>query len=248
MRALILGVGDAFTTVSYGTSAIVEGPGGLVMIDCPDLVHRAIREACEKSGWSVDIRSVDDIVLTHLHGDHCNGLESVGFKRPVYRLRGESHIRPRLHTHPEAARRVWERLAPAMDAPFLRPGEPSTLDDFFDLRTFTIGEPFEVCGLTIETRTTIHPIPTVGLLISDGTRTLGWSGDTAFDQDHIQWLDRADLIVHETNLGPAHTNVGMLNALPERIRAKLRLTHIYDEFDPASTTIPVLSEGQIIEL
>ena len=44
MRALILGVGDAFTGRHFGSSALLEGPSGYVLLDCPDLVHRAIRE------------------------------------------------------------------------------------------------------------------------------------------------------------------------------------------------------------
>ena len=248
MRALILGIGDAFTTQSYGTSAIIEGPDGLVLLDCPDLIHRAMLEATAKAGWDVDCRDIHDILLTHLHGDHCNGLESFGFKRAVYKLRQECMITPRLHTHPKASDRLWERLAPAMDPPFLRPGELSTLEDFFEPHTFRVGEPFEVAGLTVEARETIHPVPTVGFRITDGVKTLGLSGDTAYSADHVDWLASADVIVHETNLGPAHTNVDLLNALPEEFRSKMRLTHIADEFDPASSDIPVLSEGEVIEL
>lgn len=247
MRALVLGIGDAFTAKSYGTSAVIEGPEGRLLLDCPDLIHRALREASEISGWDVDCRSFDDIAITHLHGDHSNGLETLGFKRLVYRLRKEHMVKPRIHTHLEAAGRLWEKLAPAMDAPFEKPGVNSTLDDYFDIRPFQIGDTFTACGLTIQSRTTIHPVPTVGLKISDGTSTLGWSGDTAYDPEHIEWLSDADLIVHETNLGPAHTNVNMLNALPDDLRKKMRLTHISDEFDPASSDIPVLREGEVLE-
>ncbi|MEO1128748.1 MAG: MBL fold metallo-hydrolase [Planctomycetota bacterium] len=248
MRVLPLGVGDAFTTRSFGTSAIVEGPEGYLLIDCPDLIHRAILEATSAVGWTIDSSDIDDIVLTHLHGDHCNGLESFAFKRVVQRLRGEASTLPRLHTHRAAADRVWERLAPAMDAP-LNPGDPaSTLDDYFELHRIEHGVPTTIAGLTIETRPTIHPIPTIGLRISDGTRTLGWSGDTAFDEAHLDWLSSADVIVHEANLGPAHTHIDLLNALPAQLRAKMRITHIYDEYDPASSDIPVLEPGVLIDL
>ena len=79
MRMLVLGVGDAFTRLHFGTSALLEGPEGFVLLDCPDLVHRALHEASAKAGWDVDVMSISDILLTHLHGDHCNGLESFGF-------------------------------------------------------------------------------------------------------------------------------------------------------------------------
>lgn len=249
MRVLILGVGDAFTTRSYGASCVIEGPEGYVLLDCPDLIHRVLAESCAKSGWNVSAKNIHDILLTHLHGDHCNGLESFGFKRFVDRISGEVKQRPRLHTHPKSAARVWERLAPAMDAPLTKGAEHATLDDFYELRIFDPAHTpcATVAGLTIEARYTIHPVPTVGLKISNGTSTLGWSGDTTYDQEHIEWLSTADLIVHETNLGPAHTHIELLNALPEQIRSKMRVTHLHDEFDPESSLIPMLESGEVLE-
>ncbi len=73
MRVLILGVGDAFTKIHFGSSALVAGPDGYLLIDCPDLVHRAIHEANRRAGWDVDASKIHDVLITHLHGDHCNG-------------------------------------------------------------------------------------------------------------------------------------------------------------------------------
>lgn len=247
MRALILGVGDAFTTTGFGSGVLLEGPGGYLMVDCADLIHRALAEASKKSGWNVDATQIHDVVLTHLHGDHCNGLESFGFKRYAERLRGESTIIPRLWTHPGAAERVWERLAPAMDAPLTQGGPRATLADFFELHTFDPDHPAEIAGLTVACRYTVHPVPTVGLMISNGRSTLGLSGDTKFDPEHVQWLSRADVIIHEANYSPLHTGVNVLNELPREIRDKLILTHTEDAFDPTSTDIPLLYEGQVLE-
>lgn len=248
MRALILGIGDAFTSRGFGTSAIVEGSGGHFLLDCPDLIHRAIREGCESSGWKVDYNSIDDIIITHLHGDHVNGLESFGWARFVSRLRGINRVLPRVHTHPAAAGRLWERLAPAMDPPLTKGGRKSTIEDFFDVRTFEPGRPIEIAGLTIDSRYTIHPVPTIGLKITDGKKTLGWSGDTCFEQAHIDWLAESDIIVHEANLGPAHTQIELLNALPATIRRKMRITHVIDDFDQTTTDMRTLEEGEVLEL
>ena len=248
MRALILGIGDAFTSRSFGSSALVQGPNGYFLLDCPDLIHRALREACEGSGWNVDFRSIHDILITHLHGDHCNGLESFGFARLVSRLKGEVSRLPRIHTHPGAAARLWERLAPAMDPPIHKGAGRSTMDDFFELSVFEPGKPVQIAGLTIHCRYTLHPVPTIGLKISDGKRTLGWSGDTCFEQAHIDWLADCDLIVHEANLGPAHTQIETLNALPERLRRKMRITHVIDGFDPSQTEMRPLREGEVLEV
>lgn len=248
MRALILGIGDAFTSRSFGTSAVIEGPDGYFLLDCPDLIHRAIREACASSGWRLDYHSVNDVVITHLHGDHVNGLESFGWARLISRLKGKDRTLPRVHTHPAAAARLWERLAPAMDPPLTRNARKSTLEDFFDVRLVEPGKPARIAGLTIDCRYTIHPVPTIGLRISDGRKTLGWSGDTCFEQAHIDWLADADIIVHEANIGPAHTQIELLNALPIAIRRKMRITHVIDEFDTSTTDMKVLQEGEVLEL
>lgn len=248
MKVLILGIGDAFTYRGFGTSAVVQGAEGPVLIDCPDLIHRALFEATCKSGWEVDVSMIDDVILTHLHGDHCNGLESFGFAKLVNRLMGKSKVMPRLWTHPGAAARVWERLAPAMDAPLTKGGRRSELRDFFDLRVIEPNMTHMIQGLAVECRYTIHPIPTMGLRLSDGKASLGWSGDTVFEQAHIDWLSGCDVIVHEANLGPVHTNIETLNGLPDHIRRKMRITHIVDNFDTNSTDIRPLVEGELIEI
>lgn len=246
VRILILGIGDAFTSRHFGSSALIRTDEGDVLIDCPALLNRALREASDASGWTIDIAGIDDIILTHLHGDHCNGLEAFGFQRRMMRRQDDRAGRPRLHTIAPVADRLWERLAPAMDSP-MGDGRPSTLDDYFDVRLLSGDEPTEVAGVTVRCRMTKHPIPTIGLLVADHDATLGWSGDTAFDPAHIEWLRDADLIIHETNVGEAvHTPIAALNALPDELRGKMRLIHVTDDFDPSSSDIPVLGEGEAL--
>jgi ribonuclease BN (tRNA processing enzyme) len=247
MRILITGVGDAFTARHFGSSALIDAPEGYLLIDCPDPIHRVLREAGETAGWPVDATAVGDIILTHLHGDHCNGLESLGFLRRMLGRQRPGLDRPRLHAAAPVAERLWSRLAPAMDAP--RPGGgPSGLEDFYDLHVLCPESSSPVAGLEVRCRRTGHPIPTFGLLIGDGTTTLGWSADTPFEQGHIDWLDQADLIVHESNRGAAHTPIERLNTLPDRIRAKMRLIHLPDDFDAACTDIEALREGEVVEV
>ena len=185
---------------------------------------------------------ISDILLTHLHGDHANGLESFGFLRR-YASAAEGLPAPRLHTHPKAAERVWQKLAPAMDG-----GGKNSLETYFDLYVLEMHKANHVAGLEVRVRMTGHPIPTVGLLISDGQSTLGWSGDTPFERAHIDWLNQADLIVHESNLGAAHTPIEDLNGLPDEIRRKIRLIHLPDGFNPACTDMKPLVQGQVLEL
>ncbi len=53
MRPMILGMGDAFTRQYFGFSASLKGPDDYVLVDCPDLVHRTIREPTVTSAFSI---------------------------------------------------------------------------------------------------------------------------------------------------------------------------------------------------
>ena len=248
MQVLILGIGDAFTARHFGSSALVQAPDGFILIDCPDLIHRVLRVASALSGWTVDAFAIDDIILTHLHGDHCNGLESFAFARWLRRGTDPDHPRPRLHCAQPVADRLWERLAPAMDGAHASPDQPRRLEDYFELHILDPGQESQIAGLRVRCRFTQHPVPTIGLKLHDGRHTFGWSSDTPFDPDHVAWLENADLIVHECNRGPAHTPIDDLNALPPRMRKKVRLIHLPDDFDPRSTDIQILEEGEVLEI
>ena len=252
MRVMILGIGDAFTAHSFGSSAVIEGPGApgtFVLIDCPDLIHRALRESSTKANWKLDESMIQDVIITHLHGDHCNGLESFGFKRMIRRRETSAADAPipRVYTSRLSADMLWERLRPAMGVD--REGKPTRkLEDLFDVHALDPSTPVTVAGLTVHCRFTQHPIPCLGLKISDGKRTLGWSGDTPYEQAHIDWLSDADVIVHECNVPPAHTPIEKLNALPDALRRKMRLIHLPDGFDAGVTDIVPLREGEVLEL
>ncbi|MBX3354934.1 MAG: MBL fold metallo-hydrolase [Phycisphaeraceae bacterium] len=240
MRVLIIGIGDAFSVRHFGTSCVVEGPEGLILVDCPDSIFRALSEASAASGWEFDPLSIQDIVVTHLHGDHCNGLEALGFKQWLAR-RQRPAPPPRLHMGPGAAARIWERLAPAMDQ-----GGRASLADYFTLHVVEPGRPVRVAGLELETHPTRHPVPTTALRFSNGLRSFGWSADTPWDPDLVKWLSESDLFVHETSSPPAHTELEKLEALPDAVRSRMRLSHIADDFDQRKASIQALRQGEVL--
>lgn len=248
MRLLILGVGDAFTASNFHSGALLHAPEGPVLIDCGHLPFRALAEAAHAASDPTTHQDIHNVLLTHLHADHAGGLEPLGFRRYAERLRGAGLPRPTIHTHDHAADRLWEMLAPAMDAPLTPGAARATLDDFFKLRRLDHDKTNTVAGLSVELRFTEHPVPTTALRISDGRRTLAWSSDTRFDPDLVDWLAPADLIVHECNRPPIHTAPDELAALPKNLRDKMRLIHLPDDHDPDALPIPPLRAGELLQV
>ncbi|MSR43894.1 MAG: MBL fold metallo-hydrolase [Phycisphaerales bacterium] len=241
-RAVIIGTGSALSRRAYGSSAVLLGQQSPVLIDCPDSVLRALHEGSARCGIQLDPLAIHDILLTHLHGDHANGLEAFGWLHWIARQQTPAPP-PRIHTIASVAERLWERLAPSMDQ-----GGSATMDDYFSINLCDPRSPTVVAGLQIEVRAAEHLIPCCGFRISHGGAMLGWSGDTRFDPAHIDWLSSADVIVHETTESRVHTPIACLNALTPELRRKIRLIHMEDDFDQAVTDMAALREGEVLEV
>lgn len=245
MQVVITGIGDAFSAVHHGSSGVVLAPGGRIAIDCPGSVMGMYQQAGQACGLDLGVETIDDIVLTHLHGDHSNGLETLGFAR---RYLHDPPVPPRLHALPEVLDRVWEKLAPAMDGATRAVGAASRLEDYFDPRPIQPGQQVQIAGLTVEARRSIHSVPTMGLLFRSGDATFGWSGDAEFEQDHIDWLSQADCIVHECGEHFKHTLWTELDTLPPDVKARIRLIHIPDGRSVPDEPMRPVHEGELLDV
>lgn len=239
----IIGVGDAFTAHHHPTALLLEYDGFRLAIDCPDSYREALRNATSKAGREVPLQDIDHVLITHVHGDHMNGLEGVAF----FKRFAESK-RLRLVASQEVRDVIWdERLKAPMGV--LWDGttfSDMTFDSYFDFTPLSWSEQTAIGPFSIRARQTKHHVPTSALFIEAGGRTLGYSADTGFDPELIEFLEPADLIIHETNFGPAHTPYEKLAALPQKLREKMRLIHYADSFDTKSSNITPLREGELL--
>jgi ribonuclease BN (tRNA processing enzyme) len=246
LRFLCLGVGDAFSSRWYSSSLAIECDGHWILVDCPHPIRKILREASSSAGLALDLDRITAVVQTHLHADHATGLEAYGF---YYHF---AFQRPGpILTHPDVARDLWDRhLAVTMGTILPSVGATPKLmrqEDYFAMTFLSEDAPTTFGPFSIECRRTIHHIPTFALRIRAGGRVLGCSADTAYDPDLISWLANADLIVHETNVG-IHTPYERLAALPEDLRARMRLIHYPDDFDMKASTIEPLEQERLYEV
>jgi len=243
LRLLPLGVGDAFSARHYSSSFVLEAEGERLLVDCPHPIRKLLREASATAGLSLDIPALRAVIVPHLHSDHASGLDALGFY-----CRFVLDNKMPLIASPEVFASLWPRhLAGSMEWSLQEVGEPPaqrTLEEFFEPIPLAMEQSLSVGPFTIQFRPTIHNIPTVAMRIDGAGRTLGYSCDTAFDPTLIAWLASADLIVHEASGGFMHTPYESLAALPKRLRKKMRLIHYPDSFDPTTSIIEVLRQGQ----
>lgn len=242
MKFVPIGVGDAFTELSYGSSLLVMGGGKRLLIDFPDPPRRALREASIASGLDLRVETIDYAYLTHLHGDHVNGLEAMTFYR-YFRERRKL----RLAAAPPVLDQLWGRLRPAMDRLIFGDARPRrmSLADYYDLTPVPEGRRTRIGPFTLQVRRTRHHVPTFAIRVTCGGRTLAFSSDTSFDPGLIEWLQKgAHVIVHETNFG-IHTPYERLASLPESIRRRIALIHYPDGFQRCRPAIPCLRAGRV---
>jgi glyoxylase-like metal-dependent hydrolase (beta-lactamase superfamily II) len=156
-------------------------------MEFPDLPRSGkLGQRLEDAG--IGLASVTDVVLTHLHMDHCGGLLVDGVKE---------RLRPDLRIHlAKAETKFWE--APDFSRVSMPPGFPDALrrtaKNFlkeYDSRLRTFENEFEVAPGVLITRTGGHtPGHSVVRLASGGDR-LTFAGDAVFQVgfEHPDWYN-----------------------------------------------------------
>ncbi|ATB49572.1 MBL fold metallo-hydrolase [Corallococcus macrosporus] len=239
---ITLGIGDAFSALRYSSCLAVEAEDQVLLVDCPHPIRKMMREASESAGVPLDADRVSAVALTHLHADHASGLESLGYFS-FFVLQRKLEVL----AHPAVADRLWEgSLAAGMECLIEKRGEPPHarhFEDYFEHTPLSTESTVRHGPFLIESRMTYHHVPTTALRIHAGGRCLGYSADTAYDEGLIDWLSKADLIIHETNYG-VHTPYEKLAALPAELRARMRLIHYPDDFDTGASVIEPLAQGR----
>lgn len=223
-------------TVRYGGNtacAEVEGRDGtIVVLDAGTGVRRVGDTYREPRRL--------DILLTHLHMDHIQGL---GFFAPFFRPDFEVHVWGPPSTTLDLRTRLTRYLSP--------PLFPVRLRDVaarLELHDAPMGR-FEIGGLEIHAQTVIHPGQTLGYRISDGQSTVAYLPDhepaLGADgmPDEAEWTSGhdlaagADLLIHDAQytadeydqrVGWGHSRVGDAVDLARMAGARRLVTFHHD--------------------
>jgi len=186
MQVTIVGCSPAWPNAGGAHSGyLVEGSGSL-LVDCGPGVLGRLREG---RLWP----QVDAIAITHFHLDHWGDLVPWVWGASYLEGREQVQTRPELRVPPKGRRRLTQF------------GELLGFPDMFE-RIFVVGEyepgvAFELAGFHVTPVAVPHyGLDAYGFRISDGARTLAYSGDSAPSDALVELARDADLFVCEATL------------------------------------------------
>ncbi len=141
--------------------------------------------------FGVNVKNVAAVLITHMHGDHF-----FDFPALLWAMAADGRKEPLAVFGPQG-------IAQAID--FLREGPlgsafmPRNFVLFpFDVHEMKPGDSFSVGKLSVATAMGEHPVPDVAYRISDGNRTVTFSGDTGPSKSVAKLAQGSDLLVHES--------------------------------------------------
>ncbi len=240
----VLGCGDAFGSGGrLNTCFFVEVPRSRFLIDCGATSLVALKA----HGLSSD--DIDEVVITHFHGDHFGGLPFLLLEAAVVQKRK----RPITLFSPPG---LEEKLEILMES--LYPGTASRLGQLDIIYApYRSGVTQEEKGISVTAYPVDHAPGSFPHAVRVGTegRTIAFSGDTEWTDTLYTVADGADLFLCECNSYettiPGHIDYKTLLEKVEGLGCEqLFLTHLGPEMlaRQEELEIPALREGDTFSL
>lgn len=181
-----VGSGDAFGSGGrFQTCILVNAPGIRFTMDFGATSLVALRQQ------AIDHNSIDVILLTHLHGDHCGGVPFLLMDAMLDAKR----TRPLVIAGPRQTQRhlhaLCEALLPGMH--IMQPKFPLAYVEM------PVGQPTEIQGLVVTPQPARHTSTThpTALRVAVGGKIIAYTGDGEFTEEMAQVGRDADLLIAE---------------------------------------------------
>ncbi len=239
LEIFFIGSGNSFSRENYHNNIIIIKGDTHLVVDFGTCAPQAINYL------GVDISSLKNFHITHLHSDHIGGLEEAAL---IHRYVAKT--KPNLYISQQLAPMLWEHsLRGGLECNECNNGKWLKLDDYFNIVSpqpssdlFREGNRFDIGAFSIQTFRTCHfpsdifdwksSAYSTGLLIDD--RIL-FTGDSKFDPDMIEYFENRysiEAIFHDVQFGEGglHATLGDLISLPKEVTNKIYLMHLADNW------------------
>lgn len=215
----MLGVGHSEAVSHWNNNAMIESGGRRLLIDAGYTIKFALQDQ------GLTLADVNAVFITHVHADHCFGLERLG-----YECRFKYGFKPTLYLPPGVYEELW---AQTLKGVMGQVGEgPAELSDYFDV-VLLVDQRFQFEGVSLEFFRNMHTPgkPSYGLVINESVL---FSGDTRAIPDVVSRVD-ADVILHDVTLtdwNPVHASLPELyEHYPEEARKRMYLMSYEDDYE-----------------
>ncbi|MFF2088915.1 MBL fold metallo-hydrolase [Paenibacillus sp. NPDC058174] len=217
---MMLGVGNGFCKTTYHNNALIDAEGRLFLIDCGAMAWQSLHEI------GLGFEDIEGIFITHLHYDHCGGLEEAALYGAYAAGR-----KMKLWLPAPLKGLIWDKyLSGTLEN---KAEGRAALDDYFEVHWVEEGERFSFsagssAGLTARWLQTRHvPSKFSCSLIMD--ERLFYSSDMQADEELLRTLAEQGIetFYHDSSFiyNPVHAGLEELREYPEEIRSRLYLMH-----------------------
>src|SRR2546423_12804377 len=239
-----VGSGDSFGSGGrFQTCIVVDGPSSRFAIDFGTSSLIALAQQ------GIEHNSLDAIVLTHLHGDHCGGVPFLLMDAMLAAKR----TRPLTIAGPRDLRRRMDAIREALfpSSHVMTPTFPLT---WIEMEP---GQPHAILDLVVTPRPARHTAETnpTALRVEVGDRVVAYTGDTEWTDEVARIAEGADLLIAECYYYAKpikwHLNYP---AIAEHVRSagakRVILTHMSGEMLAHAGDVPeeCAADGMVVEV
>lgn len=248
MKITVLGCGTQNTAMNHNSNYLLEedycGVSRKMLFDCGWSIIPALSQV------DLTLKDVDDIYISHIHADHCGGLEMVAYDRYDWVNKTQSAIQrtscfaPSLYFNSNLCADLWNHLKGGLALE----GFDADIDTFFDVKPINdnLLYGFKWQGWTCKPIREFHTVDNIkyklvyGLIMSKiGHNTVYFTSDSI--GGNVEEYKQSDIIIHDCEtLGydcvkdkvefksGVHAHYVDLARLSGDIKRKMWLTHYSD--------------------
>ncbi len=181
LKLVVLGFGGWVSNPRFGQpSYLLTNDEAKIMLDAGEGTYDKLR-----SCTGLTVSDIDYVIITHGHGDHVLGIPTMiqmaRHEGKLLNIVGPSHI---LDTVAKLLDALWiPHYIKHISFYEINPGEEKQLER----------------GLKIKAITARHPIPSVSYIFTFGKYRIGYSGDTAPNDEFLKQAKGVHLLIHEVS-------------------------------------------------